>query len=71
MFSLGTKIFGRTHPELHKLNVRLTGKTLASFRVKNYSLGKNCSHLYIVAGQEDYQPQSQFQNGIQDRSIEL
>ena len=52
VFSLGTKIFGRTDiSELHKLKVRLTEKTLASFRVENYSLGKTCSHLYIIVGQ--------------------
>ena len=41
----------QTYPELHKLNVRLTEKTLASFRVENYSLGKTCSHRYIVVGE--------------------
>ena len=61
----------QTYPELHKLNVRRTEKTLASFRVENYSLRKTWGHLYIVVGQQDYHPQSQFQNGIQDRSVEL
>ena len=52
VFSLGNKILAeQSYPELHKLNVRLTEKTLVPFRVENFSLGKTCSHLYIVVGQ--------------------